>query len=115
MEPCDLGEPREIILHLWDESPRFHKFTLAYAELEHIEEWVHEFTEYAIWYTLNRIGFHKDILNKSGFTVILPNGETQIHTPAHVLTSLHTLSIIRSKKTNRTFICPPCKYLNIFA
>jgi len=113
MEISKLGEPIEIILHLWDESPRYQKFELPNDVLERIEAWVHEFTEYSIWYTLNKFDFHKDVLNKTGFTIILSDGETQTHKPAHVLTALHTMSNIRSQKTNRTFICPPCKYSNL--
>jgi len=114
MKTCAFGEPKQIILHLWDESPRFQKFVLPDDMLECIEVWVHEFTEYAIWYALNRFGFHKDVLNKTGFTIILSDGETQIHKPAHVLTALHTMSTIQSEKRNLTFICLPSKYSTLF-
>lgn len=110
MKSCDPGESKKIVLQLWDERPRFQLFQLPTNLYQDVETWVHEFTEYSIWYTLHRFGLHKNILNKSGFTILLSNGETQIHKPAHVLTALHTLSVLSSKSSNRTEVCSPTKY-----
>ena len=109
-----LGESRKIILQLSDKSPRFQPFELPVCLFEDINSWIHEFTELAIWNTLHKLGCNKDELNKACIKIMLPNKEKRIHTLAHFLSSFHTLSAIKSKKTNQIYLCCPNEYIGFF-
>ena len=105
---------QKIILQLWDERPRHQQFELPVIMFEKIESWVHEFTELSIWNTLHSFGYDKDVLNLSGFKITFPNGEKQIHKPSHVLAALHTISIIKSQRTNKIKVIQPNDYVKLF-
>ena len=106
-------ESSKIILKLWEERPRFQKFELPDVMFENIRSWVHEFTELSIWNVLRSFGFRVNILNLNGYEIILPDGEKQIHRPAHVLTALHTVSMIKSRNTGKAFECNPVDYFEM--
>ena len=108
------GKSRKIKLQLWDERPRYQPFELPVYLFEDINSWIHEFTELTIWNALYKFGFNKDVLNKTGFEIILPDKEKRIHRPAHVLSSFHTISVIKSKKTNQIYLCYPDEYFDFF-
>ena len=107
------GTPQNVILHLWEERPRFQKFWLPVNMVENIKSWVHEFSELSIWNILRSFGLRVNILNSGGFKIILPDGEKQIHKPAHVLVALHTISTIRSTNTGEEVECSPSEYFEI--
>jgi len=80
-------------LLLWYESPKLQEFMIPSSMYDNIECWVHEFTEYAIWYTLHKkfnICTHQ--LN-SAICIKLKTNEIRRYTPCHILTSLTTTSI----------------------
>ena len=110
------GKSLKMVLHLWDDSPKLQRFELPACMFGDVKSWVHEFTELTIWFTVRSFGFSKELLNKGGFKIKLPDkindddGEIQIHKPAHVLTVLHTFGLFQHSDYEYGIICSSDEY-----
>lgn len=107
------GTPHNVILQLWEERPRHQQFWLPADMVGNVKPWVHEFSELSIWNILRSFGLRVNVLNSGGFKIILPDGEQQIHKPAHVLVALHTISTIRPTNTGEEIECSPSEYFKM--
>ena len=77
-------------IHTWDD-PKITAFRMPSFMYENIEGWIHEFTENSLWFLLTS----KFGMSKENLTVQLSPVK---HIPCHIITALHTVSIIREKQ-----------------
>ena len=82
-----------IRLLLWYESPTIQEFRIPSSMYENIECWIHEFTEHAIWFTLNKkFNLCTHQLNNA-ICLKLKTNEIRRYPLCHILTSLTNISI----------------------
>lgn len=95
-----VNSPVKIVLTLWHEEPIKQSFSVSPDLLEDCNTWIHEFTELAVWYTIQKITkFPKEKIN------VYLNIPTDTYYPeklsiSHIITSLCTPSIYNHKGFN---------------
>ena len=83
------GIPVAVGIHTWDD-PKITAFRMPSFMYENIEGWIHEFTENSLWFLL----MSKFKMSKENLIVQISPVK---HFPCHIITALHTVSILREK------------------
>lgn len=102
------------ILNIFSDYPEIMKFKVSPDLYESIEIWVHEFTEWILLILIMKYtGWTIEKMDKGFHAYSSGEYVTEEQTIQHIISSLHTISVIKNNLNNQLFVVNCDEYYDI--